>query len=281
MNNKYYKILVLLLLLFWALPVHAQTPCPTFTPENPSANFCLDKIAAGCGPCMGGEGDCDGDPGQGECAEGLLCLRDVGANYGLPSDYDVCGRTYSVTLGWNPNSETDLAGYKIYYGTASRNSGGYTIPNSHARITAGTETYTFPSLPDGTYYFSLTAYDTSDNESEFSNEVFTVLTTVYGTSIILGWDPNTEPDLAGYKIYHGVSSRSSGGYAIPDFHDIIPVGTETYTFANAANGIHYFSLTAFDDSGNESGFSNEVYTVVPDFELPYVEGVPTILNMTH
>ena len=35
-------------------------------------------------------------------------------------------------------------------------------------------------------------------------------------SAILHWQPNSEPDLAGYRIYYGITSRSYGPY--------IPVG---------------------------------------------------------
>lgn len=45
-------------------------------------DYCRD-----CGPCSEGEGDCDGDS---ECLSGLVCATDVGANYGLPANYDVC-----------------------------------------------------------------------------------------------------------------------------------------------------------------------------------------------
>ncbi len=75
-----------------------------------------------------------------------------------------------VVLQWDPNQEPDLAGYKVYYGTSSRNYQFY--------IDAGHQTTcTISNLAAGqTYYFSATAYDTSNNESIFSNE------TLYSTS---------------------------------------------------------------------------------------------------
>jgi hypothetical protein len=59
----------------------------------------------------------------------------------------------------------DLSGFKIYYGTASRlYDGSIDVGNvSTARVS---------NLTDGlTYYFAITAYDTSGNESGYSNEV--------------------------------------------------------------------------------------------------------------
>ncbi|OGZ34073.1 MAG: hypothetical protein A2Y98_03305 [Candidatus Portnoybacteria bacterium RBG_19FT_COMBO_36_7] len=82
----------------------------------------------------------------------------------------------SATLSWNANTEIDLAGYKIYYGTASRTG---TDPKTcglcgySASVNVGNvRTYTFSNLTDNTtYYFSVTAYDTSNNESVFSSQV--------------------------------------------------------------------------------------------------------------
>jgi hypothetical protein len=77
-----------------------------------------------------------------------------------------------VQLSWNApttNADgtplTDLAGYKVYYGQASKN---YTFV-----VNVGNQsTYTVTGLQDGqTYYFAVRAYDTSGNESTFSNEV--------------------------------------------------------------------------------------------------------------
>lgn len=47
---------------------------------QPDPDYCVGRA------CQAGEGDCD--PGQ--CAPGLTCVNDVGAQYGLPAHYDVC-----------------------------------------------------------------------------------------------------------------------------------------------------------------------------------------------
>ncbi|PIQ75467.1 MAG: hypothetical protein COV84_01075 [Candidatus Portnoybacteria bacterium CG11_big_fil_rev_8_21_14_0_20_40_15] len=88
----------------------------------------------------------------------------------------------SATISWNANTESDLAGYKIYYGTASRTG---TDPKtcglcgySTSLNVGNVRTYTFSSLTNGqTYYFSVTAYDTSNNESSFSSQVSKFIST--------------------------------------------------------------------------------------------------------
>ena len=73
-----------------------------------------------------------------------------------------------VTLSWDANTEADLAGYRLHYGNAP---GIYDNQVDVGLVTI----HTVADLPDGTYYFALTAYDTSANESEYSNEVNTAL----------------------------------------------------------------------------------------------------------
>ena len=70
-----------------------------------------------------------------------------------------------VTLAWDPNKESDLAGYCIHYGTSS---GVY-----NRQIDVGNVTrYTITNLTDGQrYYFAATAYDRNRNESALSKEV--------------------------------------------------------------------------------------------------------------
>jgi len=74
--------------------------------------------------------------------------------------------TGTVTLSWVPNTESDLAGYKVYRATAS---GGYGSPI--ATVPAGTSQYVSSGLAKGfTYFFVITAYDEAGNESPYSSE---------------------------------------------------------------------------------------------------------------
>ncbi len=70
----------------------------------------------------------------------------------------------SITLAWDASGDSSAAGYKIYYGTTSRN---YT--NS---VDVGNVTNATLNLPETgvTYYFAATTYDSAGNESDFSNE---------------------------------------------------------------------------------------------------------------
>jgi len=73
--------------------------------------------------------------------------------------------TAQVTLSWAANTDPGVAGYKFYYGNASRT---YETPVDVGNVTR----YTFTGIEkEKTYYFSLTAYDTNKNESEFSEEL--------------------------------------------------------------------------------------------------------------
>ena len=71
----------------------------------------------------------------------------------------------SATLQWAANSESDLAGYKVYQGTTAGSYG----PAIYA---GNSTTYIASNLQPGlTYYFAVTAHDTSGNESPPSDEV--------------------------------------------------------------------------------------------------------------
>lgn len=75
-----------------------------------------------------------------------------------------------VNLEWTPpatNSDgspaTSIAGYIIYYGNAS---GVYSNSNDVGNVT----TYIVPALPDGVYYFAVSAYNANGAEGERSPE---------------------------------------------------------------------------------------------------------------
>lgn len=73
-----------------------------------------------------------------------------------------------MTLTWTANRESDLAGYKVYVGTAS---GTYSFPGS-AFVIGKATSYTLSNLPKGqTYFFAISAYDNAGNESGLSAEL--------------------------------------------------------------------------------------------------------------
>jgi hypothetical protein len=77
-----------------------------------------------------------------------------------------------ANLSWNANKEPDIAGYRIYYGTVSRQGdcppGGYP-----EKIDVGNKTtYKVDNLKkESTYYFSVTSYNKGGKESCFPQEV--------------------------------------------------------------------------------------------------------------
>ena len=77
--------------------------------------------------------------------------------------------------------------------------------------------------------------------------------TAHAASVSLAWNGNTEPDIAGYRVYYGVASHT---YFFPP----VDVGNlTTATLPNLAAGTtYYFAATAYNTAGAESAFSNEV-----------------------
>ena len=71
----------------------------------------------------------------------------------------------TVNLAWNASSGSNVAGYKMYYGTSSRN---YSY-----NVNAGKNTScSLSGLQEGKkYYFAATAYNSSNAESSYSSEI--------------------------------------------------------------------------------------------------------------
>jgi hypothetical protein len=104
----------------------------------------LFLIPVGCG---GGGGDSGGTGGS------------TGSSGGLASSAG------TISLAWDADTEPDLEGYRLYYGTGP---GVY----DHSVDVHHVTNYTLTGLTQGqTYYIVATAYDTSHNESGYSNEV--------------------------------------------------------------------------------------------------------------
>jgi hypothetical protein len=104
---------------------------------------------------------------------GLLFLSACGGG-GSGADSPAIVIKNSITLAWDaPTTNvdttplTDLAGYKVYYGTTQ---GAYAqFVDTHNINT--TYTLDVSGLPPGTYYIAVTAYNSSGVESAYSKPV--------------------------------------------------------------------------------------------------------------
>jgi hypothetical protein len=81
--------------------------------------------------------------------------------------------TGSVSLAWTPPTQnedgstlTDLSGYKIHYGTASK-----TYSESVAINSAGITRYELESVPTGKIFIAMTSLSKSGAESDYSREL--------------------------------------------------------------------------------------------------------------
>jgi hypothetical protein len=185
-----------------------------------------------------------------------------------------CSVTFAaeIKLAWDANTESDLAGYKIYYGTSPRTG---TDPKSCSLcgystvVTAGKVTsYTLGSLINGQkYYVSLTAKDTSNNESGFSNEVngtakdptstqnYTITTNPLGLQITVDGTTFTAPQTFGWvqgsSHTFSVSSPQGGTGSRYVFASWSDGGAQTHTVTIPSSSTTYtasfttqYSLTA-------------------------------------
>ena len=165
--------------------------------------------------------------------------------------------TYSAqtTLAWDTNSENDLAGYTLHYGIA-------TASYDNSIDVKNVISYTVTNLVENeTYFFAVTAYDTSSNESDYSLEVsYTVPDTtpptdttppsvpnsltanaISDTQIDISWVSSIDDvAVAGYKIFkNGIEIAVTGNTSYQDT-GLTPSTTYLY------------SVSAFDATGNES-----------------------------
>jgi len=140
----------------------------------------------------------------------------------------------SVTLSWNPSVATNVAGYKIYAGTASHS---YATTN----VTGTATNTTISGLVEGrTYYFAATTYDGAGNESSYSAEAsYTVPVT-----------PATldQPVRTGNQFSFAVSGEVGSKYVVQASTDLvnwvaIQTNTAPFTFVDT----------------NTAGFSQRYY----------------------
>jgi hypothetical protein len=73
-----------------------------------------------------------------------------------------------LKFSWQPNIEPDLAGYRVYYGQASRKYDGNVDVGLPALVDG--KVVVAIEIPYGSEFFAATAYSAKGFESDFSNE---------------------------------------------------------------------------------------------------------------
>ncbi len=87
---------------------------------------------------------------------------------GSNSHTSINGNPNNPYLTWNANTEPDLAGYRVYWGPEP----GVYLETMDVEMDRIVFIKDLPILFEPFTYFAVTAYDTSNNESGYSNEVF-------------------------------------------------------------------------------------------------------------
>lgn len=171
-----------------------------------------------------------------------------------------------VYLEWPTAINAGIIGYNLYRQDIANGSGERinTIPIQSA-------SYIDTVALDGRQYlYRVTIIDQLAQESLPSQAVTVtvedrlpplipgnILVQLTGEHVQLIWDANTESDFIGYNIYRGAQapvSRSQG-----PLNGATLVARPVYSDTILANGqTYYYSLTAVDAAGNESGTSREV-----------------------
>ena len=170
---------------------------------------------------------------------------------------------------------TDLGGFKVYYGTASGSYAANVDVIFATCVTASpcsSSTFTVTNLSEATYYFTATAYDTSGNESDFSNEVSKTISTpptsipaptgiqalASGGTVTASWDKSNSSSVSGYQIQRGPTATLFNatydiglGYAdsTPCVVSYSGCARRQFIFNGVVPGTYFWRVIAYDSSG--------------------------------
>jgi hypothetical protein len=163
-----------------------------------------------------------------------------------------CGSGTSLEASWQANSEPDLAGYKLLWGTAPR---AYTDSVALGPVTS----YRIDGLQTDTCYYAIVvARDSSGFEGPPSSEASAIPRLLplapdslqampFRFGMRLSWLPSLELDLAGYNIY-----RSTDSTALARINPSTITDTAYRDSGLLSDTMYWYAVTAVDTQDNES-----------------------------
>jgi rhamnogalacturonan endolyase len=194
-----------------------------------------------------------------------------------PLHFSVSAMTDTVILSWDANYEPDLAGYSVY--RAKQEDGSFTRLNDNLIIL--TEFTDTDVQNDTIYYYTVTAVDTDNNESDYA-EILKAIPTIRPdwpldlegrsnlNSVKIFWNMPDETNILGYNVYR--STRSSENYR--KINDDIITEMEYVDEPLPRNLTFYYAVTAVNYGLLESFFSEEISVKTgPTITLQAEEGM--------
>ena len=177
----------------------------------------------------------------------------------------------SITLKWQPNSETDLKGYFIQRSlNDDNNSDNHFVNMNTIPIDSSQFVQKLSKNVSNKFVYRIVAVDTSYNLSKPSINSLAqmpdvtpphspVIKSVKFTddNIVIDWMQNIESDLLGYNIFRKLISDSTYNKVNSS---LIPSSLSSYTDRSSKEGERYhYSLKAVDKNQNASSFSKSFF----------------------
>jgi hypothetical protein len=176
-------------------------------------------------------------------------------------------RDNAVRLRWNGVDESDLGGYRIYFGTDSTQYEGIAAGGQASPITAGeANKAVIEGLPnDSTFFFAVAPYDVAGAEADRSAAVAATPVDAVAPGKPLNLRPTLQADTLAVLAWTapGDNGREGLAYAYEVRYDAVPVGSDTSAWWDAATPADVTQPPA--EAGAEEsvpirgGFSGEVY----------------------
>ena len=146
-----------------------------------------------------------------------------------------------VTLDWLGNTESDLAGYKVYTSPCAN---GPSCPYDFAMATTNPSAVITGLVNGTTRYFAVAAYDRAGNESDLSYEDVFDTPRPAGFALMLG-EATAEPTIAGWDF----SAFGSQAFRVP--FD----GPDTDVFHGVVGTVHYMYAPYVDTDIQDAGYA--------------------------